>query len=284
MSRIRECFDALARQNRKALVPYITAGDPHPGQTVALMHALVDAGADMIELGVPFSDPMADGPVIQAACERALLHNTSLKDTLGMVSHFRQRDSHTPVILMGYQNPVEVLGISKFAHLARQSQADGVLTVDLPLEQAGSALEIYRKHCIDTVFLIAPTTSAARIKKICEASSGLIYYVSLKGVTGAGHMDISEVKNKVREIRQHSTLPVGVGFGVRDAKSAKDIASIADAVIVGSALIRQIEAHLSDYDAMKKNVAVLLKGMREALDSNIPIPACPKLNPEFKYK
>lgn len=269
MSRIRARFDALAGQGRKALVPYITAGDPHPGQTVDLMHTLVEAGADMIELGVPFSDPMADGPVIQAACERALAHHTSLRDTLDMVRRFRGRDSHTPVILMGYQNPVEVLGVPEFARLARQSQADGVLTVDLPVEQAGPALETYRKHDLDTVFLIAPTTSEARIKKICEASSGLIYYVSLKGVTGAGHMDISEVKNKVREIKQHSTLPVGVGFGVRDAESARHIASMADAVIVGSALIRQIEAHLSDPDTMKKKVAALLKGMREALDSGL---------------
>ena len=270
MSRIQERFDALAGQGRKALVPYITAGDPHPEQTVALMHTLVEAGADMIELGVPFSDPMADGPVIQAACERALVHNTSLKDTLGMVRRFRERDERTPVILMGYQNPVEILGTREFARLARQSQADGVLTVDLPVEQAGQSLETYREQGIDTVFLIAPTTSEARIKKICEASSGLIYYVSLKGVTGAGHMDISEVKNKVREIKQHSSLPVGVGFGVRDAESAREIASIADAVIVGSALIRQIEAHLSDPDTMRKKVAGLLKGMREALDHGIP--------------
>ena len=270
MSRIQERFDALAGQGRKALVPYITAGDPHPEQTVALMHTLVEAGADMIELGVPFSDPMADGPVIQAACERALAHNTSLRDTLGMVRSFRQRDEDTPVILMGYQNPVETLGTREFARLARQSEADGVLTVDLPVEQAGQALETYREHGLDTVFLIAPTTSEARIKKICEASSGLIYYVSLKGVTGAGHMDISEVKNKVREIKQHSSLPLGVGFGVRDAESARDIASIADAVIVGSALIRQIEAHLSDPDTMKKKVADLLRDMREALDLDIP--------------
>lgn len=270
MSRIQERFDALAGQGRKALVPYITAGDPHPGQTVALMHTLVEAGADMIELGVPFSDPMADGPVIQAACERALAHNTSLRDVLGMVRHFRERDERTPVILMGYQNPVETLGTREFARLARQSETDGVLTVDLPVEQAGQALGIYREHGLDTVFLIAPTTSEARIKKICEASSGLIYYVSLKGVTGAGHMDISEVKNKVREIKRHSSLPVGVGFGVRDAESARDIASIADAVIVGSALIRQIEAHLPDPDAMKKKVAALLRDMREALDRGIP--------------
>ncbi len=268
MSRIKDRFDALAKRGRKALIPYITAGDPHPGQTVALMHTLVDAGADMIEVGIPFSDPMADGPVIQAACERALAHNTSLRDVLEMVREFREHDSRTPIILMGYQNPVEVLGIAEFARRARQSQVDGVLTVDLPLEQAGQTLEIYRKHGIDTVFLIAPTTSEARIKKICEASSGLIYYVSLKGVTGAGHLDISQVNGKVREIRQYSTLPVGVGFGVRDAKSAKEIASVADAVIVGSALIRQIEAHLTDDDTMKKNVATLVKDMRDAMDSN----------------
>ncbi len=267
MSRIQERFEALAREGRKALVPYITAGDPHPGQTVALMHALVEAGADMIELGVPFSDPMADGPVIQAACERALVHNTSLRDVLGMVSEFRQCDLQTPIVLMGYQNPIEIMGTSEFARRAKQSQADGVLTVDLPFEQAEQALDIYRQHSIDTIFLIAPTTSPARIKKICEKSSGLIYYVSLKGVTGAGHLDISEVRNKVNEIKQHSKLPVGVGFGVQDAESAKSIALIADAVIVGSALIRHIETDTTHYDTMKKNIITLLTGMREAMDS-----------------
>lgn len=268
MSRIQSCFDALAKAGRKALIPYITAGDPHPDQTVALMHTLVKAGADIIELGVPFSDPMADGPVIQAACERALAHHTSLHQVLDMVCEFRKRNEHTPVVLMGYQNPIEVMGISKFAHAASQSQVDGLLTVDLPIEQAEEALEIYRQHAIDSIFLIAPTTNPTRIKKICDKSSGFVYYVSLKGVTGAGHLNLSEVKNKVAEIKTVSTLPVGVGFGIKDAESAKTIASIADAVVVGSALIRQIEANISNYNIMHQSITSLLVSMREAMDGD----------------
>lgn len=268
MSRIQSCFDALAKAGRKALIPYITAGDPHPDQTVALMHTLVKAGADIIELGVPFSDPMADGPVIQAACERALAHHTSLHQVLDMVCEFRKRNEQTPVILMGYQNPIEVMGMSQFARAASQSQIDGVLTVDLPIEQAEEALEIYRQHAIDSIFLIAPTTSPTRIKKICDKSSGFVYYVSLKGVTGAGHLNLSEVKNKVAEIKTVSTLPVGVGFGIKDAESAKTIASIADAVVVGSALIRQIEANISNYKIMHQSITSLLVSMREAMDGD----------------
>ncbi len=268
MSRMQSCFDALQKSGRKALIAYITAGDPHPDHTVALMHTLVESGADIIELGVPFSDPMADGPVIQAACERALTHNTSLHQVLGMVGEFRKLDERTPVVLMGYQNPIEVMGVSQFARAANQSQIDGVLTVDLPFEQAESVLNIYQQYALDTIFLIAPTTNPTRIKKICDNSSGFVYYVSLKGVTGAGHLDISEVKNKVAQIKQVSALPVGVGFGIKDAESAKAIASIADAVVVGSAIIRQIEANVSDHTAMHNNIKTLLLGMREAMDDN----------------
>ncbi len=191
MSRIQSCFDALQKSGHKALIAYITAGDPHPDHTVALMQTLVESGADIIELGVPFSDPMADGPVIQAACERALIHNTSLRQVLGMVSEFRKLDERTPVVLMGYQNPIEVMGVSQFARTASQSQVDGVLTIDLPVEQAVTTLEVYQQYAIDVIFLIAPTTNPLRIKKICANSSGFVYYVSLKGVTGAGHLDIS---------------------------------------------------------------------------------------------
>lgn len=267
MSRIQSRFSALAKSGRKALIPYITAGDPHPDHTVALMHLLVEAGADIIELGIPFSDPMADGRVIQAACERALAHDINLRQVLDMVSEFRKRDENTPVVLMGYQNPVEVMGISQFASIARQSQVDGVLTVDLPMEQARRALEIYQGQALDVIFLIAPTTRAARIKKICDVSSGFVYYVSLKGVTGASHLDLAEVKSKVAQIKKVSTLPVGVGFGVKDAESAGAIASIADGVVVGSALIRLIEANISDHAAMFEKVKLLLAGMRTAMDS-----------------
>ena len=268
MSRIQTCFDGLKKSGRKALIPYITAGDPHPVQTVTLMHILVEAGANIIELGVPFSDPMADGPVIQAACERALVHNTSLHQVLEMVYEFRKQNDHTPVILMGYQNPIEVMGALTFAEKAKQSQVDGVLVVDMPIEQSKSVLSIYKQHDIDSIFLIAPTTSVARIEKICANSSGFVYYVSLKGVTGAGHLDISEVKNKVMQIKKVSTLPVGVGFGIKDAESAKLLASTADAVVVGSALIRKIEENLSDYDAMHQSIKNLLMSMREAIDTD----------------
>ncbi len=267
MSRIQSRFSALAKSGRKALIPYITAGYPHPDHTVALMHVLVEAGADVIELGVPFSDPMADGRVIQAACERALEHGTSLHQVLDMVSEFRRRDENTPVVLMGYQNPVEAMGIAEFAQAAQQSRVDGVLTVDLPVEQAQQALEIYRRQALDVIFLIAPTTSAARIKKICDVSSGFVYYVSLKGVTGASYLDLSEVRGKIAQIKQVSTLPVGVGFGIKDAESAAAVASIADAVVVGSALIRLIEAGVPERQTTFDNVRSLLSAMRTAMDN-----------------
>ena len=267
MSRIKSCFDNLAKSNRKALIAYVTAGDPHPDQTVQIMHTLVAAGSDIIELGVPFSDPMADGPVIQAACERALVHGTSLQQVLNMVAEFRQQDTQTPVVLMGYQNPIEVMGVEKFAQAAKQNQVDGVLTVDMPIEQAQQTVDKYKQYGLDNIFLIAPTTSAQRIKNICDHSSGFIYYVSLKGVTGAGHLDTTEVASKVADIAQVTTLPVGVGFGIKDAESASKVALIADAVVVGSAIINEIEAHASDQDVMLANIKTLLSVIRMAMDS-----------------
>ena len=272
MSRIEACFNHLGKSNRKALISYITAGDPHPDQTVKIMHALVEAGSDIIELGVPFSDPMADGPVIQAACERALAHNTSLQNVLSMVAEFRQQNTQTPIVLMGYQNPIEVMGVEKFAQLAKQSHVDGVLTVDMPIEQAHETLNTYKNHQLDNIFLVAPTTSSERIKSICDHSSGFVYYVSLKGVTGAGNLDTVQVANKVAEIKQASTLPVGVGFGIKDAESASKVALIADAVVVGSVIIREIEAHaadlsLSSQESMLTNIKALLSGMRAAMDN-----------------
>lgn len=272
MSRIETCFNELAKSNRKALISYVTAGDPHPDQTVKIMHTLVEAGSDIIELGVPFSDPMADGPVIQAACERALAHNTSLQNVLSMVAEFRKQDVETPIVLMGYQNPIEVLGTEKFAQLAKQSQVDGVLTVDMPIEQSREMLSTYKEYQLDSIFLVAPTTSAARVKSICDHSSGFVYYVSLKGVTGAGHLDTAQVAEKVAEIKQSSALPVGVGFGIKDPESASKVALIADAVVVGSAIIREIEAHAADMSAgsqtaMLTNIKTLLSAMRVAMDN-----------------
>ena len=215
MRRIERCFERLAGENRKALIPFVTAGDPQKAVTVPLMHDMVKAGADIIELGVPFSDPMADGPVIQLACERALAHNTSTRDILGMVKTFRETDTETPVVLMGYLNPVEVMGYEAFASAASEAGVDGVLLVDLPPEEALEVKPIMDANGLDIIFLVAPTTSDARIKLIGEAGSGYLYYVSLKGVTGSAALNVDEVASRVETIRNLAKLPIGVGFGTR---------------------------------------------------------------------
>lgn len=223
MSRLQQTFRALREARRKALIPYITAGDPRPEVTVDMMHAMVKAGADIVELGVPFSDPMADGPVIQAACERALKHKVSLTQVLGMVRTFRAKNTHTPVVLMGYANPIEVMGYEKFAHSAAQAGVDGVITVDLPPEESAGMLPHLRAAGIDPVFLLAPTSISERIKKICAAASGFVYYVSLKGVTGAATLDLESVTARLADIREHTDLPVGVGFGIKNADTARQV-------------------------------------------------------------
>jgi len=266
MSRIKGVFDALRARGRKALVPYITAGDPHPRHTVALMHALVKGGADLIELGVPFSDPMADGPVIQLACERALAHGTSLWQVLEMVMEFRQTDSATPVVLMGYLNPIEARGFGKFAERARAAGVDGVLVVDLAVEEAPEIAPVFRAAGLDCIFLLAPTSSAARIAAIAEQASGYLYYVSLKGVTGAATLDIASVEAKVAEIRRQTQLPIAVGFGIRDAESAAKVGQVADAVVVGSALVSQIEKHRDEPAILPELLTRQLGALRAALD------------------
>ncbi|MCF6208883.1 MAG: tryptophan synthase subunit alpha [Ghiorsea sp.] len=266
MSRIQERFKLRAKEGRKLLIPYFTAGDPKPENAVPMMHAMVEAGADLIELGVPFSDPMAEGPVIQKAMERALEHNVSLRDVMAMVAEFRQKDSETPVILMGYLNPVEVMGYAEFAKAASKAGVDGLLTVDIPPEEAADYVVALKAEGIDRIFLIAPTTSEDRIKAINDASGGFLYYVSLKGVTGAGHLDVKAVQDRVSMIRTLTELPVGVGFGIKDAESAASIASAADAVIVGSAIVKRIEENLDSADNAIKAVCELLSGMRAALD------------------
>ncbi len=240
MSRIAECFAAL--DGKKALIPFITAGDPQPGLTVSLMHGLVDGGADIIELGVPFSDPMADGPVIQRASERALVHKVGMKDVLAMVREFRNTNASTPVVLMGYLNPVFVMGYTEFAAQAREAGVDGVLTVDCPPEEAAELSAALEAAGLDPVFLIAPTTPEARVKEIARQARGYVYYVSLKGVTGAGHLDIDDVARKIAALRAHIQVPIGVGFGIRDGATAKAISVTADAVVVGSRLVQEIEA------------------------------------------
>jgi tryptophan synthase alpha chain len=266
VSRIASRFRELQQHRRKALIPYITAGDPSPDYTILLMHAMVEAGADIIELGVPFSDPMADGPVIQAACERALKHGTSLKRVLSLVTTFRQRDPATPIVLMGYLNPIEVMGYARFARMASEAGIDGLLTVDLPPEEAHELTAQLKDFKIDPIFLLAPTSDAKRLKVICDEASGFVYYVSLKGVTGASTLDIDSVREKLNEIRRYAKTPIGVGFGIKDADSAARVAQIADAVVVGSAIVKLIETYQLRSAQMIGKVAALLEVMRKAMD------------------
>jgi tryptophan synthase alpha chain len=266
VSRISGCFQQLRTQGRKALIPYLTAGDPHPRLTVALMQALVTAGADIIELGVPFSDPMADGPVIQRAHERALAHGTSLHTVLAQVAEFRQQDNRTPVVLMGYLNPIETWGYAEFAQAAAASGVDGCLIVDLPPEEAHPLVDVLRSHALDLIFLIAPTTTEARAKRIIAQGSGFLYYVSLKGVTGAGHLDSASIRDRLAQLRPLTSLPLGVGFGIRDGATARAVAEWADAVVVGSALIQQIESFAADPEKLLLEVQRWLAELRTALD------------------
>jgi tryptophan synthase alpha chain len=273
MSRIQSTFSALRADNRTALIPFVTAGDPRTEVTVPLMHAMVAAGADIIELGVPFSDPMAEGPVIQAACERALEHHMKVDEVFGLVKEFRQQNSQTPVILMGYLNPIEVRGYEEFGRQAAEAGVDGILTVDLPPEEADSFCETMNAAGLDTIFLVAPTSTDGRIQAISSKSSGFVYYVSLKGVTGASHLDVDSAQQMVDRIRQHTDLPVGVGFGIKDAESAKSIAAFADAVVVGSAIVRLVGEFQDDFDKMKSSIGELLESIRNAVDSEVKTPS-----------
>ena len=266
MSRIAAQFAKLQQQGRKALIPFITAGDPEPGITVPTMHAMVEAGANILELGVPFSDPMADGPVIQLASERALKHHVGLRDVLAMVKQFRHQDNQTPVVLMGYLNPIEVMGYEGFAAAAAEAGVDGVLTVDMPPEEAGELTAALRAHQLDPIFLLAPTTGEARIGRICEQASGFVYYVSVKGITGSGALDTEEVAGRLELIRSKTTLPVGVGFGIKDGPSAARVAGMADAVIVGSALVKRFEALQHESDKIPVQAAAFISELRAAMD------------------
>ena len=264
MSRIQGRFEALAKAKRKALIPYITAGDPHPSLTVPRMRALVEAGSDIIELGVPFSDPMADGPVIQRAGERALKFGVGLKDVLRLVTQFRERDKTTPVVLMGYANPVEAMGVENFIGAAKIAGVDGVIVVDYPPEECEQFAALAKKNDIDPVFLLAPTSTKKRIDEVARSGSGYLYYVSLRGVTGAANIDSSEIKDKIPAIRKATRMPIGVGFGIRDAESAKRVAQTADAVVIGSRIIQEIEA--GSADSAVTRVKAFLRPIREALD------------------
>ena len=264
MSRIQKAFDRLNGEGRKALIPFITAGDPNGDLTVPLMHALVEAGADIIELGVPFSDPMADGPTIQRASERALARGMNLRKVLQLVTTFRTFDDKTPVVLMGYANPIEAMGLERFAEKAAQSGVDGVLVVDYPPEEAEKFGAAMKAHGMDPIFLIAPTSDADRIARVAQIASGYVYYVSLAGVTGSGALNVDAVAARLPAIREQTGLPVGVGFGIRDAATASRIAAFADAVVVGSRIIEEIEK--STVETACANVKVLVADIRRGVD------------------
>ncbi len=276
MSRLASCFAGLKAASRTALIPYVMTSDPYPEITLPLLHAMVEAGADIIELGAPFSDPMADGPVIQAAAERSLAHNTSLHDVFKVVNEFRKHNNSTPVIIMGYLNPIEVMGYENFARQAAESGLDGVITVDMPPIEATDYVEALKQYGIDPVFLLAPTSTKQRIKKLASIASGFVYYVSLKGVTGAATLDVSSVEQKLKEIKQYIDLPIGVGFGIGNAKSAAKVAACADAVVVGSVLVKKMarsgknreRENLAEQSAIIiKEISDILSSMRSAMDA-----------------
>ncbi len=261
-------FARLRGEQRAALISYITAGDPQPTATVELMRLIVAAGADAVELGVPFSDPMADGPVIQRASERALAHGVSIGDVLKMVAEFREYRSDVPVILMGYLNPIEVMGYGNFAEHAADAGVDGIITVDMPPEEAGDLDAALTTRGIDSIYLLAPTTVPERVRMICDRASGFVYYVSLRGVTGAGHINVAEVEDHVRGIKTRCTLPVGVGFGIDNPQAAAEMARFADAVIVGSAVVRRIEQADGDMRQIHQSLSAFIASLRTAIDEH----------------
>jgi tryptophan synthase alpha chain len=265
MSRISARFAELKAAGRKALIPYVTAGDPLPESTVPILHGLVEAGSDVLEIGVPFSDPMADGPAIQRASERALKNGVGLADVLGMVAAFRKTDANTPIVLMGYANPIEAMGLEKFVAEAKSAGVDGVIVVDYPPEECTPFVELCAKAGIDVIFLLAPTSTDARIREVARAGTGYLYYVSLKGVTGVKTADVSEVAAQLPRLRAASSLPIGVGFGIKDAESARAIARSADAVIIGTRIVQEIESAGAEHAAAR--VKALIQPIRKALDT-----------------
>lgn len=265
MSRIQTSFQRLRQTGRKALIPYVTAGDPDPSVTVPVMRAMVEAGADVIELGVPFSDPMADGPVIQRSGERALRHGVGLRQALGMVAEFRRDDAATPVVLMGYANPVEAMGWKEFVRTAKESGVDGVIVVDYPPEESAEFAKLVRAAGMDLIFLLAPTSNDDRVASIARLASGYIYYVSLKGITGASHIDLADVAANIQRIRRETKLPVGVGFGIRDGATAKAICGLADAAIIGTRVIQEIEGTAPS--EVPGKIRAFLRGVRQAMDT-----------------
>ena len=264
MSRISATFDELKRRQRKALIPFLTAGDPRLDATLPLMHALVEAGADLIELGVPFSDPMADGPTIQRASERALAQGVRLADVFDLAAQFREQNSTTPLVLMGYANPIEAMGYESFASRAQASGIDGVLTVDYPPEEAEQFTAVLAQHGIDPIFLLSPTTPEARIRHIARLARGFVYYVSLRGVTGSAALNLDEVIKRITALRALIKIPIGVGFGIRDAATAAALSRCADAIVIGSRIVEEIESSLEAKRV--ENCRALVANIRAAID------------------
>ena len=264
MERVTDRFNLLQRQQRKGLIPFIVAGHPAPNITVPLMHILVKAGADIIELGIPFSDPMADGPVIQRASECALEQGVSLAKIIKMVEKFRQQDQQTPIILMGYLNPIEAMGYREFVQQASEAGIDGILVVDMPVEEAGELTELLQQKKLVQIFLLSPTTTNDRLAKICAVANGFLYYVSLKGVTGSHRLDVATVADAVKRIRNYSELPIGVGFGIDNPQDAAKVAEFSDAVVIGSAVVKRM---IDISEQSLSNVTSFLKSIRQGIDN-----------------
>ena len=263
MGRIQKTFSELEKLNRKALIGYIVAGDPDLASTASAMELMVSEGVDVIELGIAFSDPMAEGPSIQRGHERALLNETSLERVLELVKSFRKKDQKTPIVLMGYMNPFESMGSKVFTRKASENGVDGVLIVDMPLEESGEFTKQTRKLGIDVIRLIAPTTSESRIKKICAEASGFVYYISLKGITGANSINVEEVKGKVGILRDLTKLPVVIGFGIKDGVTASSVRDLADGIVVGSVFVDIMGGHK---DKIEKELSIKIKDLSEALN------------------
>lgn len=268
-NRIDQRFERLASDDRTALIPFITAGDPDPEWTVDIMHALVESGADVLEIGVPFSDPAADGPVIQQSSERAIAKGVSLRRILGMVSTFRTQDKHTPVVLMGYLNPIERYGYGEFARDGGAAGVDGILLVDCPPEEMQVMRADLDTHGIYPVCLVAPTTTEQRQEMIARQAAGYIYYVSFKGITGANRLDADSLAGPLEQLRKHCKLPLAVGFGIKDAQSAAAVAGIADGVVIGSALVSSL-AQASSSDQACSAAKAFLAPIRAAVDNSTP--------------
>ena len=268
MNRIESIFLNNKEQGRKAVMPYITAGDPNIDFTGSLIRKIADAGADIIEVGVPFSDPMADGPTVQLACERALSSGTTIMDVLAMIKSFRAENDQTGIVLMGYANPVEAIGQDRYIDLAKDAGVDAILVVDYPPEESKEFAQKVVAAGLAPIFLVAPTTTDERLPEFSELGRGFLYYVSFKGVTGAAHLDVDDVKKNVDRLHKNSPLPVAVGFGIRDAQSASAIAKFAEGVVIGSALVKKIEDNTDNLNVAESEIVNVVTEIRQALDNN----------------